>query len=701
MKTAIIGSGGIAQIHGPQILRQPDAKLVAIVDKDASRAAALASEVKAEHFYTDVEIMLKEQRPDIVHILTPPEYHADLSIMVMNKGCHVLVEKPMALTVNDARRMIDTAVKNNVKLCVDHSMLFEEVIQAALKMVSEGTIGKVISVESHFSYNPMRNPAWVEEGAQYSYWAYHLNGGPIQDLFPHPASAIMEFLPEIKEVHSVGQSLGALKGGWQDELRVIVKSNSLIGYISITLNERPDAIILTIKGKKGVIQANLFNGILTYQKQSGLPRAVSRGFSGFNAAYQNFKQSSGNIINFARGRVDKSGGIGPLITKFYNSIQHGGEIPVSNDKGLNVVDLMNRIWPVPSVNTPKVFLKPQAAGQKNREQVALVTGSTGFLGTHLINRLMSENIRVRALVRPNSIRAGKLKNLDVDVIEADLSNSEAIYEAAKGVKTIFHAGSAMNNNWDDHYNSTIKGTENLIKTALDNDVERFVYISSIVVYELNTVSKKKIITEDSPYQKNPRAMGPYVYSKIEAERLLLDSYKDKGLAVSIIRPGMIIGPFGKIFFPHFGYRYQDRLFVIIGDGRHVLPFTYVENTVDGIFKASVEPKAIGQIYNIMDDGEIGTRKYIERFIEVTGVQARIINIPYMVPYLATTAYEMAAAFDLLKKGATSRAQLKWKQRPVLYDNSKAKNELGWGPNIPIDEGMRRTFEWYKNTFLSK
>jgi nucleoside-diphosphate-sugar epimerase/predicted dehydrogenase len=697
MKVGIIGGGGIAKLHGTQILNQPNAKLVGIADTDVNRAASLAAELKAEQYFTDATIMIQEQKPDIVHILVPPQYHAELGTMAMNLGCHVFVEKPMALSVPDAKRMIETANQNKVILCVNHNMVFEEVVQKALKLTSTDAIGDVVSIEAHFSYNPMRNPAWVEEGAKYCHWSYRLNGGPLQDLFPHPASVVMEFLSEINEVQSIGHSRGALKNDCQDEIRVLVKSNDVIGYISMSLNEKPDVILLAIKGTKGIIEANLINGILTYQKHSGLPRAVIRGISGFSISYQNFKQSFGNVYKFARGRVDKSGGIGPIISKLYSSIENGGEIPISAEKSLNVVDLMNRVWPAPVIDFNKTFRIPSAVEKREKVSTALVTGSSGFLGTHLIKKLLSENIAVRALVRPNSIRAGKLKNLDVDVVEGNLSDADVINKAVKGIKTIFHAGSAMSNNWDDHYNSTIKGTENLIKAALDNQVERIVHLSTLAVYELNSLKKNKLIKEDSPYQKNPRKMGPYAFSKIEAEKLLIESYQNKGLPVSIVRPGMIVGPSGHIFFPHFGYRYQDKMFLIIGGGSNILPLTYVENTVDGIYRASIEQKAVGQIYNLIDDGEFTVKEYLELFMKVTGIQARIINLPYVVPYLATTAYEIASSLNLLKKGVTSRAQLKWKQSPLRFDSSKAKNELGWNSTIPLEEGLKKTFEWYSKT----
>jgi nucleoside-diphosphate-sugar epimerase/predicted dehydrogenase len=694
MKIGIIGSGQIAQIHGPLIIKQPAAQIVGIADKDLTRARSLASKLKTVHVYQDAEMMIKEQKPDIVHVLTPPQYHASLSIMAMNHGCHVLVEKPMALNMADAEKMINVAKQNGVRLCVNHNIIYDKTVQKAIKLVSLGAIGELVTVEAYFLYDARRNPAILEDGSEFWHWLYRLNGGPLEDLMPHMAALLFEFLPVVEEIQSIGLNRGKLPKSWQDEIRVLVKSSGLVGHIHISLNEKPDAITLTFKGTQGGMQANLFNGILTLQKISGLPRAVNRGLSGFQLGLQNLKGAITNIYKFATGHIDKSGGIEQIISRFYASILNGHETPISLDKSLRVVDLITRVWPAPTVVPDEIQPNLHLIKRKDKRPTALVTGASGFIGTYLVKKLLSEGITVRALLRPNSIHAGRLKTLDVDVMEGSLDDAEVIYEATKDIKTVYHAGATMSNDWQEHYQVNIKGTEYLIKAALAHGIERLVHLSTLAVYDVANSKKNSAIKEDSPYQKDPKGMGPYAYSKIEAERLVLDAYRKQGLKATIVRPGIVIGPMGRIFFPHLGYRYQDRLFLVVGKGNIPLPLTCVENTVDGIYKASIEEKAIGQVYNLIDDGEITVRDYLERFIKITGIQARIITVPYGIPYLATTAYEIAAYFNLLSKGITSRAQLKGKQVKVYFDSTKAKHELGWIPRVTIDDCLNQTFGWY-------
>lgn len=699
MKVALIGGGGIARVHGPLIVNEPDATLVGIADTDMARAKLLAAELNGCAAYTDAAAMIDAMRPDVVHVLVPPQYHADVSIMAMDKGCHVLVEKPMAMSLAEAESMIEAAKRNDVKLCVNHSLLYEDVIRRGRELAASGAIGEVISVEVSYVYDGKRNPALLEPGAQHWYWAYRLNGGLLQDLMPHAASVIMEYMPEVEDVHAVSVDRGLLPSGWPDEVRVLLGSQGVTGYVSISLNQKPDSVKMTLKGDRGSIEADAFDNSLVLRRKSGLPRAVDRGFSGFRIGRQYLSASFGNLYSFGRGRIDKSQGIGPVISQFYETLRRGEDPPIPMEQGLHVVQLIDRVWPEPLVKLPAETAQARRPRARKEAVDALVTGASGFIGTHLIKKLQAENLTVRALVRRNSVHAGRLKDVDVDVVEGDLADPEVLAKATQGAKTVFHAGATLSSNWKEHEQTNVKGTESLIEASLANGVERFVHLSTLAVYALDRARRRATVTETYPQHRDPKKMGPYAYSKTEGERMILEAHAKHGLGATILRPGIVFGPYGPVFFPHLGYRYQDK-FILIGGGTNVLPLTYVPNTVDAVYRASVEPAAVGQIYNVVDDGEITARRYLELFIETTGAESKIISLPYAVPYLATAAYEVVSGIGLIKKGATSRAQLKTKRADVRMDSSKAKSELHWQPKIPLEQGMAETFEWYAQTYMS-
>ena len=109
MKVGIIGGGGIARVHGPLIQQQPDATIVGIADLNLAAAQALADELGGVATYDDPKALLENEKPDVVHVLVPPGHHAAVSSLAIANGCHVLVEKPMAETAEQARNMLAEA----------------------------------------------------------------------------------------------------------------------------------------------------------------------------------------------------------------------------------------------------------------------------------------------------------------------------------------------------------------------------------------------------------------------------------------------------------------------------------------------------------------------------------------------------------------------------------------------------------------
>jgi 2-alkyl-3-oxoalkanoate reductase len=702
MKVAIIGAGHIAGVHAPAIKAIKDAELVAVCDLDEGRARATATELKAAQHYSDPETMFREARPDIVHVLTPPATHCPLSIMAAKHGCNVLVEKPIALNADELQLMLAAAAENNVLLCTGHNMVFDALTKKAKKLVSDGVIGDIVSVEASMRVDPNRYGAIRAEGAQYAHWIFTLNGGPLQDLLPHPASLALEFMGGLDEVHAISKDGHVLPDGWPDEVRIILRSDGVMGHVSISLNEKPDTTTLSVSGRRGRILVDYFNRTIIVDRDSFLPRAAKRALSGFRHAWQSFRGATASIFAVITGRFDKSAGVNPLVEAFYDAVRGQSESPVSEDKMLNVTQLIETVWPTPcpGLDKAKEVISSARANRVKIRPTVLVTGASGFIGTHLLRRLSDMEMPVRALVRPNSVNAGRLIDAPVEVFQADLADAEAISKACEGIETIIHAGAAMENSWASNQRATIQGTKNVLDGARAKGVARMVHFSSLTVYELLDKAKNEIVTEDSSYQLDPGKVGAYAYSKIEAEKLVKQANTENGLSVTTVRPGMVIGEGGHPFFPHLGFNLGGQLFLLIGKGQVPLPLTYVGNVVDAVLLAAKPDSPAGGVYNLVDDAKVTAAQYLSKFVAVTGVDARIVRLPYFIPYSAMGLYELLAAVGLLRKGITSRAQLKWKQAHVIYDTSRAKRELGWYPAVDMEEAMERTFSAYAKKYLN-
>jgi 2-alkyl-3-oxoalkanoate reductase len=715
MHIGIVGCGGITHYHIPHLLQLRGAQSVMVADADPRKAEEVAGRYRLKHVFPDLESMLRDRPPDVVHILTPPATHAMLAIRAMEQGCHTLVEKPMALLPKEAENMIAAAKANNVQLCVNHNLLFGPVMARLMKWKNQGHFGRILHVEASFGFDTSRTGHLRDEG----HWIFRLPGGPITDYLPHPASLLFAFLAGPVTVNAVAKNRGHLPGGFADELRLLVNSEEVTGLVSVSLGVKPDCICLDIYGTEMSAHANLSNLSLVRRSVSRFPKKISRALDSLGHAAQLFSSTAGNTVRVLAGRAAPPGDVGELIAGFYQGIETGNPPPVTGEDGLRVVRLIHEACSQTETRqhagkqANKPAAQPQFPGAKmavserrhpaisisGRNQVqALVTGASGFLGSHLVARLARDGFRVRALVR-NRDRAAHLAADGVDVVIGDLKDRGSLQPAVEGVDLVFHAGAATRGDWREYEESTIAGTEHILELSQAAGVRKFVYVSSVSVYQVFGFERNAVIDENSPLESRPAKVGPYTYSKVEAEKKVLQ-YAQRGLPVSIIRPGLIYGPRGRVLFPHLGFPVKGRLFIIVGDGATTMPLTYIDNTIDAFLLAAASDQAVGRIYNVVDEQEITVADYLKRFMAATGTSFRVVRAPLS---LIMNGIKMA---ERLKKAGFPATMptvygFSSKYNGLRYDSAKIRNELSWSPRVALEEGLEKTFSWYRNEVAGK
>lgn len=318
----------------------------------------------------------------------------------------------------------------------------------------------------------------------------------------------------------------------------------------------------------------------------------------------------------------------------------------------------------------------------------LVTGATGFLGSRLTSALAVRGDAVRALSRGTGVE-NQLQKTHVEIVRGDLKDRDSLRKAIAGVDVVCHAAAAMRGSWREYAETTIQGTEWMLKLSQEAGVKRFVHISSITVYRTWDRGREALIDETCPWDPDPERLGPYAHSKIEAEKHAF-RYLRQGLPVVVIRPGIIYGPGGRVMHPNVGYFATKKLFLLVGGGDNPLPLTYVDNTVDGILLAISNDKAVGQVYNLVDGAAITQKEFLDRYR--AAVDDRFVTLSLPIPLLLAGA---VLARQLKRFGMTSIVTTAYGLRAqyanVRFGAAKARHELGWQPRIALEEGLRRTF----------
>jgi len=344
MKVGIVGGGQIATVHIPYVRSYPGADVVGLCDTNLERAKETAARFAIANTYRTLAELLERERPDVVHVVTPPQTHASLGIQAMEAGCHVFIEKPMAVDLEEAEAMDATARRRGVKLCVDHNHLFDPAFVQARGLLAQGVIGELVSVETFegFSLGTPDNP-YVQPGSA-DHWVHQLPGGIFQNLAPHPVYLMLAFLDPPKTMHAVAQKTGRVPTSFADELRVLVQSDNALGCFMVSLSIQPFMKYVHLYGTEGTVRVNLSTNSLTLARNRDLPRALARGMLGVDEAAQLVKGTAANAYQVARGRLRPYPGMGVLISEFYRSIADGRPAPVDGEAGREVVRVLDTVW---------------------------------------------------------------------------------------------------------------------------------------------------------------------------------------------------------------------------------------------------------------------------------------------------------------------------------------------------------------------
>ena len=340
-RVALIGAGRIARVHLGFARGVKNAAVVAVCDADPQAAEAFARERNVPAFFTDVNEMMRATEPSIVHVVTPPATHAKLAIAAMHGGANVLVEKPMAMRVEDCDRMIAVARERGRRICVDHNRLFDPVIQKVRSFIASGRLGDVVSVEAHQGVNPVEDGA-AGGGNGKAHWSIEDAFAPLYNLGPHPLYLVSEFIGPVRSIQVAGLK-PAEADGFIPEIRVMLEGDDRFGMVAFSMRSQPYLNHLNVFGTKATLRVNLNTMTVITEQNRKLPKMVGKLMANFEPATQLVTSAVGNAIAVATRRMKTYPGIRETIRRFYKSLDEGTLPPVTGEQGRDNVALLNAI----------------------------------------------------------------------------------------------------------------------------------------------------------------------------------------------------------------------------------------------------------------------------------------------------------------------------------------------------------------------
>ena len=318
----------------------------------------------------------------------------------------------------------------------------------------------------------------------------------------------------------------------------------------------------------------------------------------------------------------------------------------------------------------------------------LVTGATGFVGSHLVDCLIERGRAVRCLVRRTS-NLRYLKHPQIEFAYGDLDGATDWDEALKGVDTVYNvAGVTFARRAKDYFAVNHKGTEAILAGVVKHRdrIKRFVQISSLAA--VGPGRDGRFVDENTL----PAPITPYGRSKLmgeEAVRATADL-----LPTTIVRPPAVYGPRDYGIYEFFKSIARG-ISPTIGRYDKQISLVHARDLAEGIILAGESPASTGRTYFISSEEVYSMRAVADRIAEILGRRARSIAIPRPVAFTVAVAAEAVAAVMrkppvINRDKVTDLSQACWG-----CSVERAKRELGYSQRVPLEEGLRGTVEWYK------
>ena len=328
----------------------------------------------------------------------------------------------------------------------------------------------------------------------------------------------------------------------------------------------------------------------------------------------------------------------------------------------------------------------------------LVTGGAGFTGIHLVRALVErgDEVTVLDISDGDPEMSAPLKARGVRFIKGSVDDNRLLREAVSGKDVIFHLASAFR---DIHRGAPlfqkidVEGTRRLLEAAKDAGVRRVIHCSTQGVH--GSLPKGHVPgNEDSPLAP----IDYYCEAKVAAEAIC-DEFIANGMDIVNVRPTSIYGPGDTHGWLKLFRMCRKGRFPMLGSGQTCNHPVYVGNLVDGFLLAADIPEARGRTYLIGDDHYVSLKELVQKIGEVQDTEVRIFRFPWYGAVYAL-AYAMEAASKPFNyEPPLFRRRLTWYSTNRGWDISRAKTELGYQPRVPLEEGLRKTMEWYHSRGL--
>jgi nucleoside-diphosphate-sugar epimerase/predicted dehydrogenase len=703
-RVGFLGTGYIADWHARALKSVTGATLESVCDKNLPRAEAFAQRQGVSRSYGSLEAMLGEEaaRLDVVHVLLPPDLHARAAETLIDRGIHVLLEKPMATTPTECSGLIEQKNSHSVSVGVNHNFLFAPVYESLRDDLAAGRLGR----PDHIVITWNRGLDQLQSGP-YHLWMLRDPRNIVLEIGPHCLAPMLDLVGPLEIASVRASNVVQLPGGVPFYRRWCIEAGTGAVALTVHLSFAPGFTEQLIHVRGSLASATVDLERNTYLRHEHTPSGLDldrfkmirrEAKSMALQARRTFSQYALSKLKLAPEGNPYGVGIARALKAFYGGLGQSQDRRLAPELGSDLVELCLRIGQMGLVGppvTPGPYIPSaearsalvQANGPAKAAEI-LIFGGTGFIGQELARQFVDAGQRIRLLVRDPGRLPEDLLRPQVEIVTGDLVRTDDLQRAIAGCRFVYHLARANVTRWSEFTSQDIEVTRHVAELCLRNEVKRLFYTGTIDSYYAG--ASAGTITEATPLDPQIAWRNLYARAKAASEQILMTMHRERGLPVVIFRPGIVIGRGASPLHWGIGMWSWNAVCQVWGQGRNPLPLVLVEDVARALIAAVDAPGIEGESFNLVAETDLTATDYLAALEKEAGISFQKLPTPpwrfYAKDMVKWVVKRLVRHPDERKPSYRD-----WETRTqrARFDCTKARKVLNWNPTCQREEIVRR------------
>ncbi|MET0507576.1 MAG: Gfo/Idh/MocA family oxidoreductase [Burkholderiaceae bacterium] len=347
LRAGLVGCGKIADGHAEQIRAVGRAELVAVCDSEPLMAEQMGLRHHVSGRYSDLATMLEAERLDVLHVATPPDSHLAIAGRALQSGAHLFIEKPFALTAEDAASIFALGDQQDRRIAVNYLYNFEGVGLQLDQLVRSGELGEIVHVDCHYGYD-LAGAYGLAVLSDPGHWVHRLPGKLFHNVLDHVLSKFVGWVDDNFTLKTMAFRQRPATGvaaidEMPDELRLLLHSGNLTADVKISAHGRPVAHWLKVVGTRRSVEVDYSARTLVFTACQTQPSAIGRLFPAWVQSARYARNGLRNASLFGRSRFHYFDGMRTLLDRFYDAIEASRPLPTPTPDVVRVCRIIDAI----------------------------------------------------------------------------------------------------------------------------------------------------------------------------------------------------------------------------------------------------------------------------------------------------------------------------------------------------------------------